>query len=81
MNKIQKSDLDKIEINELDKAFYSVKFKEKTPEKIPENKQKRDIIYFIKKYAHKYKIDINQILSFDNFIYKIEEVSDDFFEL
>ncbi len=81
MNKIQKSDLDKIEINELDKAFYSVKFKEKNPEKIPENKQKRDIIYFIKKYAHKYKIDTHNILNLKWFINEIENETQDFYEL
>lgn len=81
MNKIQKSDLDKIEINELDKAFYSVKFKEKNPENIPENKQKRDIIYFIKKYAHKYKIDTHNILNLKWFINEIENETQDFYEL
>lgn len=81
MNKIQKSDLDKIEINELDKAFYSVKFKEKKPENIPENKQKRDVIYFIKKYAHKYKIDTHNILNLKWFINEIENETQDFYEL
>lgn len=81
MKYIKKSDVSNIDHHLLNDAFLSAQKKEKNPEKTPENKQKRDVIYFIKKYAHKYKIDINKILSFEDFIYKIEEASDDFFDL
>lgn len=77
MYKIQKSDLDIVDINEFDKAFDLVKSKAKNPEE----KLKRDIIYFIKKYSRKYQLNIENILNFKSFINTIEEKTQDFYEL
>ncbi len=81
MNKINKSNLNNLKKDELNKAFDIVKSRAKSPEKNPENKQNRDIIYFIKKYSHKYKIDITNVLNLKIVLEKIEDNSKDFYEI
>lgn len=81
MKHIKKSDLLNIDHHLLNDAFLSVQKKEKNPEKIPENKQKRDIIYFILSYQKKFQINIDNILSGSMFLELLQEKTDDLYDI